>query len=309
MTSILAVASYLPPRSVAVADHLAELGIEVDAGLYQQYYGFGRIRRDPPGNLAEQLVAAGRRLDRLATDAPRVRYLVHAPTIQHTAPYPHTPLWQARAELGLHQALPFTLSQHACASALLAIDTCGRLLAADGDPDALALLLTGEKTFTGVAQFIVDSAVLGEGVAAVLIGPGGDRDRVLSYATRTLGEFHEAPELSPRLQEEFQGRYTEVLAEVILAATRQAGLSIADITLVLPHNVNRISWWRVLTRAGLPKSRLFLDNQAELGHCFGADPFLGYQAALASGRLRPGDHYVLTAAGLGATLAATVVRH
>jgi 3-oxoacyl-[acyl-carrier-protein] synthase-3 len=64
-----------------------------------------------------------------------------------------------------------------------------------------------------------------------------------------------------------------------------------------------------MRQIGVPKDRLLLDNQPELGHCFGADPFVNYQTACERGRLRPGDAYVMTAAGLGATLAAMVFRH
>lgn len=309
MTSLLEVACYLPDRRLSLADYFAGTGVAEDAGIYTRYYGFGGIRRDTGGNLAEQLTAAGAGLDLLRGRESQVRYVVYAPTIQLAAPYPHNPLWTARDALGLHRALPFSLAQHACASALLAIEACGKLLAGDGDPDALALMFTGEKTFTGVAQVLPHAAVMGEGVAAVLIGSGGDRDRVLAYATRTLGEFHEAPELPEELEAEFQNRYPDALAEVIRAALAGAGLTPADLALVLPHNVNKMSWLRVLLRLGLPRDRLYLDNQRELGHCFGADPFISYRGAVAAGRLRPGDFYLMATAGLGATLAALVLRH
>jgi 3-oxoacyl-[acyl-carrier-protein] synthase-3 len=57
------------------------------------------------------------------------------------------------------------------------------------------------------------------------------------------------------------------------------------------------------------KERLYLDNLADLGHCFGADAFLNYRSASDAGRLKPGDHYVMTAVGLGATFSAMVFEH
>lgn len=309
MTSIVEVASYLPEHSVSVSDHFAELGVQENPEVYQRYYGFGRIRRDPSGNLAQQMRAAVARLETLPGREKDVRYVVHAPTIQLCAPHPINLLGDVCRAGGLSQALPFSLTQHACASALLAIDTCGKLLAADGDPDAMALVLTGEKTFTRVAQLVPNSAIMGEGVAAALVRAGGERDRMLAFATRTLGEYYEAPDLSPELEASFQGVYTPTLVEVIQTALARAGLGAQDVALVLPHNVNRMSWLRVLFQAGIAKDRLFLDNQAELGHCFGADPFISLQTAARDGRLRPGDHYVMTAAGLGATLAAMVFQH
>ncbi|MDG4766908.1 3-oxoacyl-[acyl-carrier-protein] synthase III C-terminal domain-containing protein [Solwaraspora sp. WMMD406] len=306
MTSIIEVAQYLPSHRIPVAEQTAALAVDSDA--YQRYYGFGHVRRDADANLAEQLRAAGAALRWLPGREDQVRYVVHAPTIQLTAPYPINPVATASQALGLRHALPFSLTQHACASALLAIDVCGTLLATE-DPDAVALVFTGEKTFTRVARVIDHSAVMGEGVAAVLVRAHGDSDRVLAYATRILGQFHEAPELTPELDAEFQQMYADTLAEVIQAALKQADLAVTDVALVLPHNVNRLSWLRVMRRAGIPMDRLYLDNQAELGHCFGADPFIAYRSARAGGRLRRGDHYLMVAAGLGATLAAMVFRH
>ncbi|MBB5870010.1 3-oxoacyl-[acyl-carrier-protein] synthase-3 [Allocatelliglobosispora scoriae] len=309
MTSVVEVASYLPPRSISLTELFEKLSLDYNADVYERYFGFQQIRQDPGGNLAEQLCAAASRLTWLRGREHLVRYVVYAPTIQSSAPYPGNPVLETCLALGLERALPFSLSQHACASALLAIDTCGRLLASDGEPDALALILTGEKTFTPVAQVVENSAVMGEGIAAVLVRAGGERDRMLSYASRTLGEFHEGPFLTPELDAEFQRSYTTTFAEVIHAALAHAGLTADDVTLVLAHNVNRMSWMRVLLQSGLPKDRLFLDNQRTLGHCFGADPFLSLQAATAAGRLREGDYYVMTASGLGSTTAAMVFQH
>ena len=309
MTSIVEVATHLPPRSIPIGPRLTELGLAGDADLYERFYGFARIRVEPDRSLADQMCAAAGKLTELRGREGDVRYLVHAPTIQLTAPYPDSPLRAVRRSLGLTHAMQFSLNQHACASGLLAIDVCGKLLAADHDPDALALILVGEKTFTRVAQVIAHSAVMGEGMAAVLVRAGGVRDRLLGYATRTWGEFHQGPNLPPEMEAKFQGAYAATLVEVILAAVAQAGMSVADVALVLPHNVNRMSWLRILRQLGLPKTRLLLDNQAEFGHCFGADPFINYQTACERGRLRPGDGYVMTGAGLGATLAAMVFQH
>jgi 3-oxoacyl-[acyl-carrier-protein] synthase III len=307
MTSILEVASHIPPYAVPIGSRLAELGLGDEAELYERFYGFARIRHEPDRGLADQLCAAAGKLSALRGREHDVKYVVHAPTIQLTAPYPDSPVQDVRQRLGLDEALAFTVSQHACASGLLALDVCGHLLAGDG-PDALALVLTGEKTFTRVAQVIPNSAVMGEATAAILVRAGGDHDRLLAYTVKTLGEYHQGPHLPPELEEKFQGVYTSTLADAIADAVARAGLSIGDVTAVLPHNVNRMSWLRVLRRLGLPKDRLVLDNQAELGHCFSADPFINYQTARERGRLGPGDVYVMTGAGLGATLAAMAFR-
>ncbi|MEE3918898.1 3-oxoacyl-[acyl-carrier-protein] synthase III C-terminal domain-containing protein [Micromonospora sp. BRA006-A] len=148
----------------------------------------------------------------------------------------------------------------------------------------------------------------GEGCAAVLVGTGR-RDRLLSYASAMHGEFNAGLSLTAAMSLEFQQRYPDALAEVILAAVARAGITVADLDVVLPHNVNRVSWVRVARKVGIPVERLFLDNMPVTGHCFCADSFLNYVAARELGRLRPGDRYLMAAVGLGSTFAAAVFEH
>ncbi|MEV0408889.1 3-oxoacyl-[acyl-carrier-protein] synthase III C-terminal domain-containing protein [Actinoallomurus sp. NPDC050550] len=309
MTALVEVATHLPAADEPVRAVLERTGRAADAADYERYYGFRRVRREPGGDLTGQLRAAALGLRTLRDRARDVRYVVHAPTIQFTAPYPGSLAGRVARSLGLDHAVPFSLSQHACASALLAVEVCGALLADAGDAGGLALVLAGERTFTEVAQVIHGSAVMGEGTAAVLVRAGGDRDRLLAYETRTLGEFHRSPYLPSEDEAQFQSAYPGTLVEVVREALRRAGLTVADVKVLLPHNVNRVSWLRVRRDLGLPRDGVLLDNQPELGHCFGADPFVNYRTACDAGRLAPGDHYVMTAAGLGATLTAMVFRH
>ncbi|MDO0929051.1 hypothetical protein QQY24_27925 [Streptomyces sp. TG1A-8] len=95
------------------------------------------------------------------------------------------------AAAGLDRAVAFTLTRHGCATGLLALDLAGRLLEADDDPDALALVLSGEKTFSAALQLIPESPVMGEATAAALVAPHGERDPLLGYACRTEGRYAE----------------------------------------------------------------------------------------------------------------------
>jgi 3-oxoacyl-[acyl-carrier-protein] synthase-3 len=254
------------------------------------------------------LLAAAEKLDALRGREHLVRYVLAARTIPGSVPYPAVPLAQVCRSLGL-AAVSFTVTQHACASGLLAVDMAGRLLAADSDPQALALVLTGEKAFTPLAATIAGITIMGEGAAAVLVRADGERDRMLSYATRTHGRFYDAMLMSGAAAAEFNRIYSPALAEVVAAALDQAGIGPADIDLVLPHNVNLTSWHRVAAALRLPPDRIFLDNVPVTGHCFCADPFINYQTACELGRLRLGDTYLMTSVGLGATFSAMVFRH
>lgn len=309
MTALVAVAGYLPEHRVPIEQLAGRLELSpVQVKVFRRYHELADIRLAPQSSLLELLLAAAAGLDALRGNEHRVRYVLHARSFPVVVPYPVNPLHDLCRLLGLDHAVAFAVSHHACASGLLAVDLAGRLLADDGDPDALALVLAGEKAFTRDAQVVAETSIFGEGASACLVAADGPRDRLLAYTANQRGEFDD--EVSPD-PVRFQREYQESLAEAVLAAVAGAGLKLDDIGLVLPHNVNAMVWRRLCRRIGLPVGRVLLDNIPVAGHIFCADAFLNYQTARERGLLRPGEHYLVGAAGagLGATFSAMVFVH
>jgi 3-oxoacyl-[acyl-carrier-protein] synthase III len=310
VTAIEAVACYLPEQRVSVEDVAGRLGLtSMQTRLFRRFLGLAEIRLDPDGSLLDLLSAALSRLDPLRGREHQVRYVLYARAMPVVAPYPVNTLRELCRAFGLGHAVSCTVTHHACASGLLAIDAAGRLLAGNGDADALALVLAGEKAFTRDAQYVPGTSVFGEGAAACLISPQGPRDRVLAYASSIRGEFDGRLDAMPEMASRFEKEYPSSLAEVITAAVSQAGVSLEEISLILPHNVNALSWQRLCRRIGFPAERVLLSNVQVTGHAFCADTFINYSTAAARGLLQPGRRYLLAAAGLGATFSAMVVEH
>jgi 3-oxoacyl-[acyl-carrier-protein] synthase-3 len=310
VTVLDAVSAFLPPARVRIEEIGAELGLDAkELLMFRRYYGLDEVRLFPDGGLIDLMSAALDKLDALRGREAQVRYVIQARTMEGATPYPDSPLHEICRRAGLTRAASFTLTQHACASGLFAVETAGRLLASDGDPDALALVFVGEKAFTPVLRTIPNTTFMGEGAAAVLVKHDGPKDHLLSYATRTHGQFHAGLLLPPDRAAEFETVYLDALAEVVLAAVAKAGMTLADLDLILPHNVNRLSWMRWCRRTGYPPERVLLDNMPVTGHCFGADAFLNYATATELGRLRSGDRYLMASVGLGATFSAMVFEH
>jgi 3-oxoacyl-[acyl-carrier-protein] synthase-3 len=288
--------------------------------LFRRFHGLREISRDPDVPLAGLLMKAVAGLDGLRGQEHRVRYVLYARAMPVVVPYPVNPLHDVCRGAGLGHALAFTVTHQSCAGGLLAIDIAGRLLAADagsgndggpgsdGGQEPLALILSGEKAFTRDAQMFTDTTVFGEGAAACLVSASGARDRMLAYASSVRGEFDSPTgENDARLQRE----YRPSLAGVMHRALDEAGLSLDDIAVVLPHNVNLVTWQRMCGLLKFPRDRVVLDNIAASGHVFCADLFANYQTACERGLLQAGDRYLAAAvgAGGGATFAAMVFEH
>jgi 3-oxoacyl-[acyl-carrier-protein] synthase-3 len=316
VTALEAVAAYLPDRRVPIEDLAGELGLtRMQVRVFQRYHGLSRVCRAPERTPLPLLRAAVAGLTALRGRERQVRYVLYARGMPVAVPYPRNPLHELRHDLGLDKALAFTVTHQACAASLLAVDMAGRLLAADGDTGALALVLAGEKTFTRVARIVPQTSVFAEGAAACLVSVTGQRDRLLSYVTRSRGEFDAGPaagrEQQRALDATFQKEFPGSLTEVIEAAAQRAGTTLDQISLILPHNVNVVSWRQWCKSLGFPIDRVLLDNVPAAGHSFCADPFINYRAAADRGLLQPGEKYVVAAAGAGpgATFSAMVFEH
>jgi 3-oxoacyl-[acyl-carrier-protein] synthase-3 len=310
MTALEAVSAYVPATVLPIESMCGPDGLpEAQARVFRRFYGLDSVRWDPEATHAEILLQAIRKLPSLRGREHLVRHVIAARTLQAVVPEPVNVVRQVCEQAGLTHANAFALTQHACASGLLAVDLAGRLLAADDDDDGLALVLAGEKAFTPTAQFIPATTVMGEGTAAVLVSRKGNSDRVLSYATQTCGKYSSGLFLTRELTVQFQQEYAPSVAEVVLAALDQAGLTLADIDLILPHNVNRVSWSQLCQLIDYPLSKVFMDNIPVTGHCFCADSFINLQSVLERGLLNPGDRYLMVAVGLGSTFSAMVLEH
>jgi 3-oxoacyl-[acyl-carrier-protein] synthase III len=307
VTALEAVAVHLPPQSLPIEQIVADLGLEPrQAKLLRRFHGLDRVRYDPDGTLYDLLIGAARALEPLRGREKQVRYVLHA-RIMTQVPYPLNPLDQVCRELGLEHALSFAVTHQACATGLLAVDVAGRLLAADGDPDALALILAGDKAFTRDAKIVPETSLFGESAAAALVRAGEGGDRVLSYAAVLRGEFDGRLADDPDLLHRYQRAYPELLAEAVYTALESAKTDLERISLILPHNVNRISWRTFCKKIGYPLEKVLLDNVPELGHSFAADAFINLRTARDRGLLRPGDRYLVAAAGIGAAFSAMVL--
>lgn len=310
VTALEAVAVHLPHHTVPIEAVGERLGLTPrQLRLFRRFHGLDQLRLDPDGKLPDLLGAAVDALPELRGRERDIRFVIHARSMPVAVPYPLNPLHDLLHRYGLGHAQAFTVTHHACAVGLLAVDLAGRLLAGEPDPRALALVLAGEKTFTKDAQVVPETGIFAEGAAACLVSADGERDRVLSYAVRQRPEFDGRLAEDQDLLARYQREYPDVMVEAIEAALDQAGLDLSDLALLLPHNVNQASWRTIARRIGFPIGKVVLDNVTSVGHSFAADGLINLHTATTRGLLERGDRYLVAAAGIGATFSAMVVEH
>lgn len=305
-TTLEAVASYLPARSVTLEQIAGPLGLKrPQVKLLQQIYGVREMRQDPDESLLDLLLPAAREATKELADPSTVRYVLYAHATQEVTPSTTDAANELRLSLGFGDAEAFAVTQQNCASGLAAIDAAGALLAADGDPMARALVVTGEKPFSRLNQnYHSLGSVMGEAASACLVARGGPGDRISSYVTRTRGEFADGILMGPAVREAHNQAHDPEVASVIREAVAKAGLELDDIHWVVHYNSFMAE---VAAELGMDRDRFFAENLPKYSHCYASDVVVNYVTLRDSGRLEAGRHYLFVATGLGATYSAMVV--
>jgi 3-oxoacyl-[acyl-carrier-protein] synthase III len=97
------------------------------------------------------------------------------------------------------------------------------------------------------------------------------------------------------------------LAEVTSKALAKAGLSPADVNLIVPHQANLRIIQAVAERLGMDKEKMYC-NIEQYGNTSAASIPIALNEAIQAGRIHTGDVVVLNACGGGLTWGASVIR-
>jgi 3-oxoacyl-[acyl-carrier-protein] synthase-3 len=168
--------------------------------------------------------------------------------------------------------------------------TC--ILFGDG---AGAVVLTGSDEPGGLL-----SCVLGAD------GSGGDLLGIPTVGYAALPEGKQLHKLHMNGREVFRFA-THIIHESVEEAVKKAGLKLADIALIVPHQANQ----RILSAAArnlnVPES-LFYSNVHRYGNTSAASIPIALCEAESEGRIKPGDNIVLIGFGGGLTWATAVIQ-
>lgn len=291
----------------SVAELSVELGMSAaQERFYSRILGLDQIATADETSLRDMLLSIGDEA-LVGVDRSTVSYLIHTHTMPHVAPPAERIVGSLRDKLGLGSARAFALANQGCVSGLYALGVAEALL--DDEPaGSRALILVGEKASHTDGRLIPGATLLGDGAVGILVDLDGPGDQVLASSHRVLGEYHESRNMSKATQKRYQTIYAQLIQEVMGEAVSRAGLAMTDVSMVLPHNVNRFSWIEIGRQLGFPVERLYLDNVSRVGHCYGSDPFANLASARADLRVGPGDNVLMVSAGQGATFHATCIR-
>jgi 3-oxoacyl-[acyl-carrier-protein] synthase-3 len=270
-------------------------------------YGFDQIALAEPGEEFDMLERALHSvLAHSGVDPRLVRLVLHAHTGPYIGPVGHSLPRQIAHSLG-PDVRCFGMQLHKCVSSLTALHVAERLLRAH-PRGSRAILLIGETADSEDLR-ILDAGVVGDLGCAVLLTRGGERNHVVASTVRVHGEYARGIYDDPNspVRQDYDQRSRDLMVGVVAETLERAHLSLDEVRYVLPHNVNVKRWLRAIDSLGVDRERVYLDNVARYGHCFGADVFVNFASVRQT--LQPGDYCLLVSAGVGDTYGASLIRH
>jgi len=227
--------------------------------------------------------------------------------------------------LGATRAVAFDLSA-GCSGFVYGLSVAAHLLSADVYQTALVI---GAETLSRITDW-TDRAtciLFGDGAGAVVLrageneggvlatvlgadGSGGDLLRLPAGGSRMPASHRTVAERLHFIQ--MKGREVFRFAvRAIPTATREvleeAGLSLADLNLLIPHQANQRIIEAAARSLGLPPEGVY-SNLERYGNTSAASIPIALSEAVEEGRIRPGDLVVCVGFGAGLTWGAVAIR-
>lgn len=320
---ILGTGSYLPER-VLRNDELAEL-VETNDEWIQSRTGIRERRLAQDGEVTSDMAAAAAR--RALEDAgigPNDVDLIIVATITPDMPFPSTACF-VQDHIGAKHAFCFDIGA-ACSGFQHALDV-GRQFIASGNAET-ALVIGAEKLSAFIDWEDRSTCVLfGDGAGAVVLGPATNGGGILTSVMGSDGGLASLLNIPgggsrrPPSIETVKGREhflkmegrevfkhaVRCMSDASARALKQCGLTIDDVTRIIPHQANMRIMTAIADRLGVPIERFYL-NVERYGNMSAASAAVALDEAKRSGILKEGDIVLLVVFGGGFTWGATVIQ-
>jgi 3-oxoacyl-[acyl-carrier-protein] synthase-3 len=225
---------------------------------------------------------------------------------------------KVQAALGINDCVAFDV-QAVCSGFLYALTVAESMIRA-GTADVAVVI--GAETFSRILDWEdrTTCVLFGDGAGAVVLEAQDGERGVLATRLHADGRHNEllyvdggpsttgtVGKLRMKGQEVFRHAVTN-LANVTHEVIEAAGLSVADVDWIVPHQANRRILDATARKLGLAPERVVITVDQHANTSAASVP-LALDVAVRDGRIKPGDILVLEAMGGGFTWAAAAVRY
>jgi 3-oxoacyl-[acyl-carrier-protein] synthase-3 len=308
MLSIQNAAYAIPDKLIKIVSAYEWLGLTKEqAKIYQRLFGLETFPCVDGKNLTHFLIKSIDELFQKTTIDPlSIKYIIHAHTAQVLCQFGKSIVAEVKKHYQLNNAIYFGTSLNNCGSIFNALDMANILL---DDNNSSILILVGDITFTQSLRIVPNVSITGDAAGVMLVNKKNNAHQLKAIVQHNHGQYAEGMWLPHDLQVDFEKQFLAFMIDSIHEVLRKANLSLQDIALIIPHNVN-VHFWRDAAKAlAYPFDRIVTDYIKQFGHCFGTDVVINWVLVQNKKRLKKGDYYLAVTAGLGVTLCAAVFQY
>lgn len=314
---------YVPEKVVTSAELARQLNISEEWIVSRVGVRERHVAAEGEASSAQGAIAAERALANAGLAPDEVDLLIVA-TQTPDRPVPSAACVLQR-RLGLSRAAAFDLNA-ACSGFVYALTVGSQFIAAGAYRN---VLVVGAEVVSHTVDWndAATCILIGDGAGAALLQPTDPDRGILAWvlgADGRGGEFLTIPaggSEMPLTHEALDANLDKVRMlgqEVFLFALRtvpavtaevlaMAGLSLADVSLFIPHQANSHILEAAARRMDLPEEKLMM-NIDRYGNTVAASIPIALCEAVEQGRIKPGDVVVLAGFGAGLTWGAVVMR-
>jgi len=307
------VAYYLPSCTLSLDMLAKEKKLESKQNVMREF-GFNKVRvasKETTYDIAERAV---KKLIQNSQVLPTdIDVLLYSSALTDLSNYKKKPkdateLFQYPAlklqyNLGFTKARVVGISQAGCVSFLQSLQIAYDMIKAE--PEVNRVLCVSSDILPKESRREILYNVISDGGCAAFVERNTKTNRIVAYSQVTKGFFWNSREN----KNEIVASYFVTARHVINDALKKAGLTMKDIKLVIPHNVNMKSWEALLKILEIPKSKLFSRNIKRFGHTIAADNIINLSDATNSGLVKRGDYLLLFTFGFGAHWGCIILQH
>lgn len=239
----------------------------------------------------------------------RTKYIVIAHSIPFLTPK-NVDFWElCKSKEPLFESVPyFSLSGQPCAIYHMGVQAAEGL-ASGLDKDGDGVLLIGADKVYCADDRIFFHTIMGDSVLAAFITKNTVHNTILmsyseSYVVGYAGEY--TPE---EVTKEFRRTNFINIRNAMEICAAKAGLTMNDVTYIVPHSCNLQMWDNVSTIARFPREKILDCYLSRTGHLNSNDSFIHYQRAVRDGIIKEGDICMLVNPGFGGTRGCTLLQY
>ena len=317
-TGISALGYYLPPQERTIAELIASGQTDSSADKLAQL-GFGSIRVACDESAVQLAVQAVRDLqERSSFNLDQVDVLLYAGALATSSVVidDDADAWNAlvdplplfrfpgtclQSELGIPQASVIGVAQLACNTFQGTLRVARGLLMAE--PSLKHVLCVAADRFPQRSKREIVYNLMSDGACAAVVSRRHPENRILSTVQITRGAYWD----SSISHDQLIAAYFPLARRAIVEAVSGAGLTMGELDLLIPHNLNIKSWEILAQVIGMPLERIYTANIARVGHVVASDNIINYIDAFAQGRILRGHKIAMFVMGFGAHWSCTVI--